>query len=260
MGVIAKRKRGKKGLYGWKDEYYLQAYELARDGLQDRAIAMALGVSRMSFKSWIKRLPALAAALEKARGTKSGVDTFQDYVYGRLPHRLKEFWKKIQDTNNPKRLMDRISILDRMQLFLYAYISSNFTLTKACQRLGLHVGIPNRWIENYPQFSELMKGLHDCKKDFFEGALIKLVRSGDTAAILFANRTLNRDRGYNDKVEVVHSGEIGHKVKLDDMEIPLEVRLAWREAKRRKGQQLALPAPDDAVDAEFEVVKKEKAS
>src|ERR1043166_8521120 len=81
----------------WKDEYYLRCYEMAKEGMKNGTIARTLGVSLDVFEGWIRKLPALTEALEKGRGRdRNGVEVFQDYVFGRLPERLKGFWKDMQ--------------------------------------------------------------------------------------------------------------------------------------------------------------------
>lgn len=223
----------------WKDTFYVQSYELARSGLTNPKIAEALGVSNGIFRKWLEKRPALVHALKRARRTRhnSNTTTFRDYVYGRLPEHLQKLWDKLSQCETQKNGIRRIQALlesqgkdARQHLFLYAITASNFNFSDACRKVNLPRKTVESWIKTDPDFAQLLDEIHLAKKDFFEGALVESVRAGDTAAIIFANKTLNRDRGYNDKQEVEFKGtlDVNHTVvPIDDLLPNLSI-----EAKR----------------------------
>ena len=54
-----------------------------------------------------------------------------------------------------------------------------------------------------------------------------LIAGGDTSSTIFANRTYNRKRGYNEKVDVDLniSGSVQHHiVSIDSLDLPLKER------------------------------------
>ena len=82
----------------------------------------------------------------------------------------------------------------------------------------------------------------------FEQAFIGRVAAGDTAAVIHAVKTKCRDRGYNDKVEVVHSGSITneHTVSIAELDLPIETRQEVLTALRAKLQAEGMPNNDSA--------------
>lgn len=259
----------------WKDEFYVKAHRYALDGYTNQEISRALGVSNATFLQWLKKKPALKEGLETARRTKDGksITSFRDYVYERLPDELKELWDKInacdEETGSKKKHLSTRAIeslfascgkMARMHLFLYAYVHHNFNASEACRCVNISWGTYRSWIEDEEGFAELVEEIHIHKKNMFESALIDLVRNGDPAATIFANRSINRDRGYNDKQEISISGSIEHNVRqVDELELPLEVRKAILESMRAKDvPKIGVRKELEGVeDAEYEEVKTE---
>src|SRR5262245_12616827 len=98
----------------WKDEMYVTAYQLAREGHKDSEIAQTLGFGPEGFKTLLKRRPAVRDAIERGRdrATRSGGETFMDYAYRRLPVPLKAVWDRIAAADrqkNPEKLLDEIT-------------------------------------------------------------------------------------------------------------------------------------------------------
>lgn len=99
----------------------------------------------------------------------------------------------------------------------------------------------NHWIRDDPEFADLLDEIHWHKKNWVEQHLMHRLASGDSAATIFANRTLNRDRGYNDKIQLEHSGEVSvhHQViAVDDLSLPIDVRKKILEALRKRDDQI----------------------
>jgi hypothetical protein len=63
------------------------------------------------------------------------------------------------------------------------------------------------------------------------------------SATLFANRTLNRDRGYGDKTQIEVSGSLNHNhknlINFEDLGLPPEVlRVIYEAVKEKKEREL----------------------
>lgn len=233
----------------WKDSYYVRAYTLAKDGMNDGEIAAAIGVSISGWKLWKNDKPALRMALKQAR-TKPNSDeaeTFMDYVYKRLSPKLREMWGKIIQLDKHRNGLELVEavlaeggIRARQHLFIHALVCGNFNKSEACRRVNITVATMREWIENDPQFPLLIDEIHWHKKNFFEGALTKLVRDGDTAATIFANKTFNKDWGYSEKHELEIKGEVQQTVtvKMDELDLPIEVQKRLLEAMRTKNVEV----------------------
>lgn len=257
--MIAKSPGKKKRKYKHKhwntkfeDTMYVKAYQLARQGMKGKALANTLGVQIDTLIRWKKANPAFKEAIEQGRSqfkrATTGMDTFRDYVYSSLPAELKELWEKIEECNDPESgsgvemieaLLEDKGKYVKMHLFLYALPVRNFNVSEACKSVNITTAEFRKWIKTEPFFAQLVDEFHFHKGNFFEGHLINLVSRGDTAATIFANKTFNRDRGYDEKqrVEVQHSMS-GNMIDLETLELPLEVRkqvlLAVRAAKAKQ--------------------------
>ncbi len=251
MPVMVKEKkpRKKQSKEVWQDDFLFDAYALAKTGSANMEIAKACGVSHVTFIQWVKSKPLLKMALEKARSMPSGKaqTVFREYVYRQLPDDIKEVWNQINQCETEsngytrvKSLVDNQGMHIRQHLYFYALVDSNFNSSEACRKLCIPLSTVNKWALDDPDFAKLMDEVHIHKKNFFEGALIGLAHKGSESAILFANRTLNRDRGYNEKIEMNVTGGIQHKHELgiEDLDLPLETRKQIWDAMQKKQAEL----------------------
>jgi hypothetical protein len=229
----------------WKEEFYVTCYELARTGMADKAIAKAIGCSFQGLSRWKNRRPALAEAIERGRrqyaarhgeaGDKGGADsqgTFRAYVYDRLPGHLKRLWEEInacEDEDNGvlrlEALLSKAGQRARQHLFFYALVHNNFNASAACRTVNIPKKTLESWIHDDPSFAELMDEIHWHKKNMIQGALFDRIESGDVSAIIFASRTINRDWGYNEKVDINANVKVEHNHNLVDVDkLPLAMR------------------------------------
>jgi hypothetical protein len=265
MKAVKPEKRRKVAL--WHDDYYVKAYRLAATGLRNDRLAGALGVSLKTLERWLREKPSFRSAVEDARKDVKGrpEETFRQYVYNRLPDDLKEVWDRIEEADRDKRRLGDKELKEllsraggryaRMQLFLHAYVHYNFNASEAMRALNLPAGEVNKWVRHEPRFKELLAEIDRHKRNLFEGALVGLVKNGDTAAILFANRTLNRDRGYNDKqdIDVNVKATHDHKHSVEALGLSKQALRELREACRNRD---VARIGTTATDAEYEEVKK----
>lgn len=267
----------KKVVKKWKDDYILKAYELARSGMSDRRIAGALGVSPVTFSDWLKKHKLLRKSLKKARQAACGSDaerTLKGYVYKNLSPTARKVWDKLKSIREDGSFDDdaRYEIVDEImasctkrtmyELFLHALVTTNFSASEACAMVGITHNNLKNWILNSPEFRDVIREIDWHKGNFFESALFRLVEKGDSAAIIFANKTYNKKRGYSEKYEVeVTDNSDQPRTTVDDLDLPLEVKIAIRDALRRKKEnQLALEDRRDVIDAEFEERHAEEAA
>ena len=256
----------------WDDTVYVKAYELAAAGESDAAIARACGVSGLTFAAWKKRRPALRDALERARAPGAPAQqTFRDYVYGALPQHLKELWDRLNACEGHgaarvEHLLSPHGKAARQHLFLYALVHCDFDPSEACRRVNVSARTLEGWRRHDPEFAELCDEIHWHKGNFFEAALVARVREGDPACTIFANKTFNRARGYQDRVKVEQSGKVEHEhthahalVPLDRLDLPLDVLRMIVERCDNLGQEQPPPAlpPPRTVEGTVYGLKEE---
>jgi hypothetical protein len=218
----------------WKDEHVLTTYELARGGCNQEQIIKAIGVSKPTFISWKKKHPQLRDALRRGcvgkRGKQVSDFTFRDLVEQRLPKDLRRVWNKIRRFEREKCGIGKIEALlenkgktVRQYLFVHALMISNFNATQARQKVNISVKVYKSWLKD-PEFAALVDEVEECKKDFFEDYLIRLVKSMDSAAIRMVNQTYNADRGYGEKVkaEIETTHKVQHNVEINVLSLSVE--------------------------------------
>jgi hypothetical protein len=254
------------GRSSWKDEMLVDIYRLARGTNSDDAVAKGIGVRASTLKHWVKKRPAVRYALEEARRpAREGDWRLSEYVYERLPEELKPVWDQIHEwekigdgsVSKVEALLANKGKQVRISLFFHALVFHNFNASAACRTVNITQSTLSAWKENEPGFAELLDQFIEHKKNFFEEALVDLVRKRNTAAVLFANKTMNADRGYGDvkKVTHVHSGGVAHAhlhvQDIESLDLPPDVMRQVLDAIRRKKRELTeqrayeegLPAP-----------------
>ena len=221
---------------GFKNEFYITAYQLAREGKGMKAIAAACGVQLGTIKVWKKKDPAFRKACNAGfpDNNEDVKNTFENYVYRRLPPDLQKYWNKLRKFEKLKNGARKIEAMleeagDKVRkwLFVHAMVTSDFTVSEACRRVFISFSKYQSWKHKDPHFCELLAQVHIMKKDFGEGKLMELVAAGDPNMVRFFNMTQNRDRGYDPKVTIEHIGKVEHQIKLDQIlnKLPIEDRL-----------------------------------
>ena len=91
--------------------------------------------------------------------------------------------------------------------FLEEYSSSWGNITIACKNFGITRRTFYNWLEEEP-FKLAIEELDiiERKKDRIEDALMTKVEQGDTTAIIFACKTLLKDRGYVETRHYINQG------------------------------------------------------
>jgi len=234
----------------WKDDFILEVYHLAKSGLKESQIAKVMGVSLPTFRAWEIKKKAFKTSLQKGRkayrNRKNKTANFADYVYKRLPKELRRVWNRINKLDKKKGGLEMVEAIlgkagkkIRQQLFLHAWISGNFSISQALRKVNISRTTLERWKTEDTGFAELVAQIPWYRKNFFEDALSGLVAGGDASAIIFVNKTYNRDRGYSEKVEIDMNlkGELDHNVmSVDMMKLPLTTRKEILKSLRNNKQ------------------------
>lgn len=233
---MAKKVKNKLAHTKYTEDMVFRVYELAKNGYKKTKIAEACGVTSDTLTKWFKAHPVCKKAYLKGKklyASDSGqTTTFTDYVHDNLPKKILKKWDKIMILQDAARGPQRVQAFLEAQtkivqqyLFIHSLISCNFQKAKALKKIGLTYSSLYRWQED-ADFSTMLDFVHELRGDFFEDYLTGLIVDGDSKAIIFANRTFNRKRGYGDKLDVKidHSIQHTHTISLADAGMTLEER------------------------------------
>jgi len=123
------------------------------------------------------------------------------------------------DTIEPKT-PQKLSKAKKKKLMAEALNVNLGIVSMACRQVGISRDTHYRWLKEDPKYKKYLEDAHFNQKDFGEHALMKLVREGNASAVLFFNKTINKDRGYIEKQEIEHSTS-GVKIEVS---IPEEIK------------------------------------
>jgi hypothetical protein len=202
----------------WKPIMLVHIYRYAKAGMSEIAMYKALGVSRRLWHLWwTEKHPEIKEVIELAHS--EGGETLVDYLFRRLSPEVRDVWARITMLEKePNGIVKIEQILSdhgvgvRQQLFLHALMSSAYSPSWACAKVNIDKSTFRDWKDKDPRFAEMVNDVEWHKKNFFEECLVDLVASHDTAAVLFANKTVNRDRGFGQHVQHEVSGQVLHGV------------------------------------------------
>lgn len=236
----------------WKPIYILTIYRMVRLGVHEGEICKMLGVSRDTLWTWRQKYVELEEAYAIAQRERADMTDLPSWVFSRLSPELQVLWNKIKKWERKPAGAGQIELIlqdhgknVRQQLFLHALVSNSFSPSRAMACVNVTKKELDNWINSDFEFSALVEEIQYHKKNFFEESLVKLVAEGNPAAIMFANKTLNKDRGYAPHATIQHnvSGMVGHAVfdlaEIMD-ELDMDTRLKVLDAIRRK-ETAAIP-------------------
>jgi hypothetical protein len=81
-------------------------------------------------------------------------------------------------------------------------------VTSACKSVGIARQTFYDWYKNDEQFQKEVDSIQDIALDFAESKLHKQIDKGDTTATIFYLKTKGKKRGYIERTETEHSGEL----------------------------------------------------
>lgn len=242
----------------WRDDFLWDAYELAKDGTTEASIAKILGISLPTFIGWEKHKHLFKQALIRGRAahkrrTRHNGNEIEDYIYNRLSDEERFVWRKIMKAHKTNRgkdivkaILDKQGKLFRQHLFVHAMIHGNYSITKACNKIGISVSAFEKWQQEDPEFVKLFRVIQEAKKDRLEDHFFRLVDQNEVSPVIHGLKTLAGDRGYREKqqVDVNVSGNINHSlIQIDVNQLPLEVRSVVLAEVRKVKQITATTLP-----------------
>jgi hypothetical protein len=83
-------------------------------------------------------------------------------------------------------------------------------VTAACEAVGVDRATFYRYYNDDEDFQKEVKDMQEYALDFAESALFKSIKKGSDTATIFFLKTKGKDRGYIEKQEIQHNGNIKH--------------------------------------------------
>lgn len=77
-------------------------------------------------------------------------------------------------------------------------------VSTACKEIGISRQTHYRWLSEDEDYKREVEDVSELAMDFAESELHKLIKSGDTTAIIFYLKTKGKKRGYVERQEVDH--------------------------------------------------------
>lgn len=202
----------------------------------------AMEITTAKLSNILKRDPDCAEAKNLADERRQRDDTFGAYVVGRLSPEAKEAYEKIQFWKNHKSYAEKVDAIllgkskkIRQELFVHTLAATTFDINEACRTTGVNRAQLEEWRMRDFEFRQMVQEIEFIKKNWYEAALHSLVQDRNPGAVMFVNKTQNRDRGYGEKVTHEHTGTIAHvAVNIDDLDLPIDTRRTILDALRKK--------------------------
>lgn len=94
----------------------------------------------------------------------------------------------------------------KKELFIDTLLKTYGNITQTAMVVGIHRQTYYDWMRHDEEFKNRIESITaedflEAKKDFIESQLMKLIGKGNPAAIIFAAKTICKDRGYVEKTE-----------------------------------------------------------
>jgi hypothetical protein len=88
-------------------------------------------------------------------------------------------------------------------------------VTKAAKIVGIERRTFYRWYEEDEDFKAAIDDIENIALDYVEGKLYELIQEKNVTAVIFHLKCRGKKRGYSEKSQVEHSGEIDINANVD---------------------------------------------
>lgn len=101
------------------------------------------------------------------------------------------------------------------ELVLEAINECHGVILTVAQRLGCRWDTARRYIDKWETTKQAFDNEREKLLDMAESVVFKAIENGDIQTAKWVLATLGRDRGYNERQEIVHSGELENKLTIE---------------------------------------------
>jgi len=98
--------------------------------------------------------------------------------------------------------------------FLELYEKNGCNISATCKAVGINRTTFYNWKSKSKKFSKQIHEIQEGLIDYAESKLIQKVRDGDVTCLIFFLKTKGKMRGYSEKYDLNHSGEINANSQL----------------------------------------------
>jgi transposase-like protein len=120
----------------------------------------------------------------------------------------KEHLAKINKIDTNRALLRRRRTEKLKKRFIELYFECGGNVSLICEKIGISRTIFYKWLKNDSRFRKALEREQEALLDFAEHKLISLINEKNLGAITFFLRTRGKHRGYTERTEVEHSGEV----------------------------------------------------
>jgi hypothetical protein len=103
----------------------------------------------------------------------------------------------------------------RKKAVIEAMKSQMGIVTKACRIANIERCTFYRWYAEDAEFKAAIDDVENIAVDFVEGKLYELIQDKNPAAIIFHLKCRGKKRGYYEKSQIEHSGQLNINAKVD---------------------------------------------
>ena len=96
----------------------------------------------------------------------------------------------------------------KKEAMIQALEQSLGVVTTACKQIDIDRTTHYRWIKEDEEYKAQVEELSDVALDFAESQLFKQIKDGNTTATIFFLKTKGKHRGYIERKEHAHSGDL----------------------------------------------------
>jgi hypothetical protein len=100
------------------------------------------------------------------------------------------------------------------ELLLKALEKSLGIVTPACKEVGISRNQFYKYCKEDPIFKAAVDDINEITLDFVENQLLKSIKEGDRASIMFYMKYKARKRGYTDSMDITSDGKSITEIKL----------------------------------------------
>lgn len=96
------------------------------------------------------------------------------------------------------------------QAFIKAWCKTFGNITQTCQLVDISRRTYYDWMQDDPEFKNAIDNSEplELKLDFVESKIVKRINEGSDAVLIMTAKTLGKKRGYVERQEIEHSGDL----------------------------------------------------
>ena len=137
------------------------------------------------------------------------------------------------------------------EAFIIAYKENFGNITIACESAGVGRGQYKSWCDKDPEFRQRLAEIEpeEIMLDFGEHKLMERIAKGDTLATMFLLKTKGKRRGYIERQEVAHEGDVVKQITVNVLKadhVDDVAKLDGDEHKQLEDSGFVVPATEAA--------------